>query len=226
MIDVNHLDGYLNSLEFSDGDRQMRLLAILSAVIAAGDYQITLKMISLLKKMGLGKVGIYEAIIQSYLFLGFPRMIEAGLAYSEVFGETKSFAKIDKISPAEAEKWFNEGMKLCKKVYNKNYEKLRDRFTAVSPEMFRWMIIEGYGKVLSRPGLNNIERELSEVAALIVDMRERQLVSHILGSLNVGADIRLLRRINEDIRPISGDRAYALADAMINKIEEKYEAKK
>jgi alkylhydroperoxidase/carboxymuconolactone decarboxylase family protein YurZ len=49
------------------------------------------------------------------------------------------------------------------------------------------MIEEGYGRVLSRPGLGALERELVAVAVLAACGWERQLVSHLLGAARVGA---------------------------------------
>lgn len=74
--------------------------------------------------------------------------------------------------------------------------------------------------------MTHIERELAEVAALIVDGRERQLLSHILGSLNVGADMKLLMQVNRDIKPLAGDENSALAEKIMANIISKYETKK
>jgi 4-carboxymuconolactone decarboxylase len=49
------------------------------------------------------------------------------------------------------------------------------------------MIIEGYGKVLSRPFLTAGVRELLIVAMTAVLNVERQFHSHVRGALNVGA---------------------------------------
>ena len=49
------------------------------------------------------------------------------------------------------------------------------------------MIEQGYGRVLSRPGLGARERELITVAALAALGWQRQLVSHVLGALRIGA---------------------------------------
>lgn len=57
------------------------------------------------------------------------------------------------------------------------------------------MIVEGYGKVLSRPQLGTVERELCTVAALTVMSKERQLLSHIKGSLNIGASKDEVREV-------------------------------
>jgi 4-carboxymuconolactone decarboxylase len=49
------------------------------------------------------------------------------------------------------------------------------------------MIVEGYGKVLGRPGLDLARRELCIVAACAASGQNRQLHSHLLGALNAGA---------------------------------------
>lgn len=48
------------------------------------------------------------------------------------------------------------------------------------------MVEEGYGKVLGRPGLSLLARELCIVALLTVLDVPRQLYSHLRGALNVG----------------------------------------
>jgi len=221
MLDRQMTEGIIKGLKSIENDRQVRLVAILSAAIAVSNADLTEKVIKTLKQLDVGDLVIYETVLQSYLFLGFPRMIEASLVYNKVYGDIENNEDIRKISEIEAENWYEDGIKLCRMVYGKNFEKLKKRFLSVSPELFRWMVLEGYGKVLSRPGMNRIERELAEVAALIVDKRERQLVSHILGSLNVGATMSIIKRVNEDIRPIAGDDAYKMAVRVIAEIEEK-----
>jgi len=222
MSEVNTFE-YFDSIRFDDNNGRVRILSYLSAVVAIGQQELLQPLLQYLQKRELDKKAIYEIILQSYLFLGFPRMIEATIAFSEIYGDSNGEYEnyFDQVSPEESTRWFVNGIKLCKQVYGKNYERLKERFLSISPEMFRWMVIEGYGKVLTRPGLSSIERELAEVAALIIDQRERQLVSHIIGSLNVGASIDLIKKVNEDIHPLSGDKAYNLATKLIAKVESK-----
>jgi 4-carboxymuconolactone decarboxylase len=54
------------------------------------------------------------------------------------------------------------------------------------PLLDEWMITEGYGKVLSRPGLDLGRRELCIVAACAAARQDRQLHSHLRGAVNVG----------------------------------------
>ncbi|MDZ4723485.1 MAG: hypothetical protein SGI97_06240 [candidate division Zixibacteria bacterium] len=135
----------------------------------------------------IARTALYEVMLQSYLFLGFPRMLTAAESLAESWPEESNDSTVNQYTSKETTKWFTEGTELYKRVYAGNFEKLQHRITGFAPEAFRWMIHDGYGKVLSRPGLSIIERELAIMAYLIVDFRPRQLVSHIRGALNLGA---------------------------------------
>jgi len=64
---------------------------------------------------------------------------------------------------------------------------LRENIRDLHPDMERWMVKEGYGKVLGRPGLSLADRELCISALLAVLDVPTQLYSHLRGALNVGA---------------------------------------
>ena len=49
------------------------------------------------------------------------------------------------------------------------------------------MIVERYGKLLARPGLDLARRELCIVAVCAATRQDRQLHSHLHGALNAGA---------------------------------------
>lgn len=49
------------------------------------------------------------------------------------------------------------------------------------------MVVEGYGKVLGRPGLSLAVRELCVVALLVHQDAGPQLYAHLRGALNAGA---------------------------------------
>ena len=71
-------------------------------------------------------------------------------------------------------------------MYGAMYEKLRGNIRGLHPLLDEWMIVEGYGKVLSREGLDLPRRELCIVAACVAAQQDRQLHSHLHGSLNAG----------------------------------------
>jgi alkylhydroperoxidase/carboxymuconolactone decarboxylase family protein YurZ len=55
--------------------------------------------------------------------------------------------------------------------------------------MAEWLVLEGYGKVLSRKGLSMMERELCIVAVLTVLKFDDQLYSHINGAYRAKTSI-------------------------------------
>jgi 4-carboxymuconolactone decarboxylase len=67
------------------------------------------------------------------------------------------------------------------------YDRLRVNIRGLHPMLDDWMIVEGYGKVLSRPGLDLPRRELCIVAACAASRQDRQLHSHLHGARNAGA---------------------------------------
>jgi alkylhydroperoxidase/carboxymuconolactone decarboxylase family protein YurZ len=64
---------------------------------------------------------------------------------------------------------------------------------ALHPALAEWIVWEGYGKVLSRPGLTPAEREACSVAALVALRAWPQLESHARGALRVGLPAAALR---------------------------------
>ncbi len=128
---------------------------------------------------------IEEAILQSYLFLGFPAALEGMRRWRVIADEPR--AEADHAVEGDLGEWHRRGTELCRRVYGANYEKLRRSVARLHPALDRWMVIEGYGKVLTRPGLDPKVRELCIVGLLTAARREVQLHSHLRGALNVGA---------------------------------------
>jgi 4-carboxymuconolactone decarboxylase len=127
------------------------------------------------------QVEVEEAILQSYLFLGYPAALNAFAAWRRV-------SRLDPLAPVvdDLEKWRAGGAYVCRIVYGGQYPRLRDNIRDLHPDMERWMVAEGYGKVLARSGLGLPMRELCISAILAVLGAQTQLYSHLRGALNVG----------------------------------------
>ena len=134
---------------------------------------------------------VEEVILQAYLFVGFPRVLDAMRAWRDTEpGRTARVGRADRermVPSRGTEEWERRGEELCRVVYGDAYRKLRGNVRRLHPDLDRWMIEEGYGKVLSRPGLDVRDRELCIVALLAVQDQEPQLHSHLRGVLRVGA---------------------------------------
>jgi 4-carboxymuconolactone decarboxylase len=162
--------------------QDVRLLIRLSAVIAAGSEGEIRN--ALQECFGhADPVKVEEVILQSYLFCGFPRALNAAREWRRISGLH---------APAEADAsasrdWRSRGEQTCAQVYGDAYEKLRENVSELHPALDEWMVETGYGRVLSRPELDLATRELCIVAACAAGRQERQLHSHLRGALNAGA---------------------------------------
>jgi len=190
-----------------------RALALYSAAIAVSEENCLKEAVRLARVFGATVQQLYEVLLQSYLFLGFPRMLIASgyLGY-----EPPVDVSVDAPDSSEMAKWYPRGRELCKKVYDSNFEKLRSRVQNMAPEIFQWMLLEGYGKVLSRPGLAFPVREAAIVACLTVDNRPSQLYSHARGALNVVTPPELLVDVVDDL--CSAAAGYGEARAVLQKL--------
>ena len=168
-------------------DEPTRRLVRLAAVVAVGD-ELAVRGALTQAVERTPKIWIEELILQSYLFCGLPRSLNAMREWRRLTGEPPA-AHVDEGTPDERRR---RGEATCRLVYGEMYERLRVNIRALHPELDEWMIVEGYGKVLSRPGLDLARRELCIVAACAASRQERQLHSHLHGARNVGVAPRAL----------------------------------
>jgi 4-carboxymuconolactone decarboxylase len=161
-------------------DEVRAALVAASAALAAGDGEMLERALGDAARVEAGSAA-EEALLQSYLFLGYPAALRGLSVWRRVSGSPASPAVHD-----EAE-WKARGESTCAVVYGGQYEQLRENIAALHPDMERWMIVEGYGKVLGRPGLDLPTRELCVVALLAPQDAAPQLYSHLRGALNSGA---------------------------------------
>jgi 4-carboxymuconolactone decarboxylase len=165
-------------------DSETRALVRLSAVITAGSERE-------LRDAVAGSVDhipvewVEELILQSYVFAGFPRALNAMREWRRVQPAPVSNS-LSRNTAQDVMQWRRDGRETCEAVYGSMYDKLRENITTLHPLLDDWMITEGYGKVLSRPGLDLPRRELCIVAACAAAGQERQLHSHLHGARNVG----------------------------------------
>jgi len=130
---------------------------------------------------GVDPLWIEEALLQAYLFLGYPRALGA-------FGLWRARSGRPAPPPLDEDwtDWKERGADVCRRVYAGQYEGLRRNVRALHSDLETWMLVEGYGKVLGRPGLPLRTRELCIAALLAVLDAPAQLHSHLRGALNVG----------------------------------------
>lgn len=142
---------------------------------------------------------IEEYILQSYLFAGFPRTINAFFTWQGWAARDGRRRGERRSEPCAPEAWRTRGERLCRLIYGADYEALQHRLARLHPELAEWTLIEGYGKVLARPGPDPARRELAAVGALVALAAERQLSAHLRGALYAGVDPATLRGAVETV---------------------------
>lgn len=165
-------------------DAPTRALVRLAALVADGD-ELTVRRALERAVDEVPATWVEELILQSYLFAGFPRALNAMRAWRRASGRPAP-ASDPNSDVANAAEWLADGTDTCARVYGPFYERLRPNIAALHPALDSWMIVDGYGKVLSRPGLDIGRRELCVIAVCAVARQDRQLHSHLHGALHVG----------------------------------------
>lgn len=154
-----------------------------------------------------------ELLLQSILMVGYPRALTAAGVWREAVGVAAESLE-DGADRGLADLWAARGEATCRTIYGANYEKLRRNVVALHPAIDAWMVAEGYGRTLSRPGLDLVRREFCVVAQVTVLEAERQLHSHLRGALNAGADRAAVEALFEAIEPEVGSLKLTKAQAL------------
>ncbi|MBU0754305.1 MAG: carboxymuconolactone decarboxylase family protein [Planctomycetes bacterium] len=177
---------------------RIRYLASIQALIALGEERRLHLLLDLALDEGICLTEIREIMLQGYPFCGFPRTInsfavlhrclkERGLTPEEM-----SPLPLDDRTPKELD---SMGLDLFRQIYQYNHFEVLNTLKNDHPELPRWILRDVYGKVLTRPAVDPKTRELAAAAALTVLEVYPQLLSHIKGGLNLGADPREVREV-------------------------------
>lgn len=158
----------------------VRALVRVSAAIGRGDRDAVADALEAAAAVA-PQPEIEEVLLQSHLFAGYPAMLQAMAAWRVLRPEAPADAADDGESrPARGER-------VCATIYANRYDRLRANVQRMHPVLDRWMIEDGYGRVLGRPGLDLAVRELCIVALLCAQDVPEQLYAHLRGALNAGA---------------------------------------
>jgi alkylhydroperoxidase/carboxymuconolactone decarboxylase family protein YurZ len=187
-------------MNFKHNTEEIKGISRLASAISSDDLKKVGKEIRKCLKF-ISREKIYETILQSYLFCGFPAIIETLRLFQENSrGYTKGSEEYD------VKGFKQRGMENCRRIYGKNFERLMENMEILSPDLKQWMIIEGYGKVMGRDGLNLLEREFVNVSILCTRFYSNQLHSHLKGCLHNGAKYSEIEEVIRGLKGIAGSR--------------------
>lgn len=161
-----------------------------------------------------------EVILQSYLFAGFPRALNAARIWRSVSGIVAPGSDSASELGSSAD-WVTQGENTCRTVYGESYEMLRENIKALHPALDTWMITDGYGKILSRPQLDLRTRELCIVAACAASGQQRQLHSHLHGALNSGATVHEVESTFDALEALVDDEQLGRFRSLLSRVAAK-----
>ncbi|MFI5208628.1 MAG: carboxymuconolactone decarboxylase family protein [Gemmatimonadales bacterium] len=137
------------------------------------------------RRAGTSAIWIEELVLEAALFVGYPKALVAAAAFRQV--EPKSGDPGDAADYERWRDWESRGEVTGRRIYGANYDKLQEILGALHPAIRAWIVLDGYGRTISRPGLDLMRRELCAIAMLVAQNTPRQLHSHLRGALNNGA---------------------------------------
>ncbi|NQW30359.1 MAG: RdgB/HAM1 family non-canonical purine NTP pyrophosphatase [Ignavibacteria bacterium] len=163
---------------------------------------------------------MYEVLLQSYLFGGFPAALDSLTVLHRHCSQHLPAFTLPAWNEQPLAAYKHQGMALAGQVYGSVLDPMLERLTDVSPELSAWMILEGYGKTLSRAGLDIQTRELCIIAMLAVQQRHTQLFSHIRGALLVGVPRAQVKAVADLICELCGAEYVEEFESILKKLSD------
>src|SRR5213083_1466880 len=164
-------------------------LVRVAAALAEGEMDVLRERLAAARRAGVPDRWIEELLLQSLLVVGYPLTLVAFAAWREVAGALPGGGdgEGEELAHEDWASWAKRGAVVCAEVYGRAYHKLLLNLRSLHPALEDLVLVDAYGKLIGRPGLDLKRRELCTVAAIAVLGTARQLHSHLRGALNSGA---------------------------------------
>jgi 4-carboxymuconolactone decarboxylase len=198
-------------------DAATSALIALATAIALGDETLIEQHCRTCQALGAPETWVDELLLQSTLMVGWPRALIASAICRRVLGPAHWLE--DGADYSRLPEWQQRGEAVCRTIYGDNYLRLRSNIQELHPALDAWMVTEGYGRTLGRPGLDLARRELTIVAQVAVQGAERQLHSHLRGALHSGTAPEALDSALAIVRPSLDPHARGVLDSVRQKVQ-------
>src|SRR5690348_3363699 len=186
-------------------DAATRALVLVAAAVAKGRVPQLEERLTAARDAGVPALWIEELLLQSMLVVGYPLALVAFAVWRSVNGSPPAPepGAAEELAHADWESWAARGAAVCRAVYGRAFHKLLVNLRALHPALEDLVLVDAYGKVIGRPGLDLKRRELTTIAATAVLDAAEQLHSHLRGALNTGAGSdeieAVLATVDEDL---------------------------
>jgi len=185
-------------------DAATAALVRLAAAVAEGHLPELHERFVAARQAGVPPLWIDELLLQSMLVVGYPLALVAFGVWRDVAGpaaEEQGRPAAEPLAHEDWQAWADRGAAVCREVYGRAYHKLLVNLRALHPALEDLVLVDAYGKVIGRPGLDLKRRELATVAAIAVLGTAQQLHAHLRGALNTGASPEEVEAVVELVAP-------------------------
>jgi len=166
-------------------DQRTIVLLRVALAIAIGDETKARDRMIAARAAGVPDQWIDEILLQSFLNVGYPLALMAFGVWRAVAGPVKDAG--EPIAHGLWEDWTRRGAETCGAVYGRTFHKLMQNLKGLHPALEALVLVDAYGKVIGRPGLDLRRRELCTLAAVATLTTPKQLHAHLRGALNTGS---------------------------------------
>jgi 4-carboxymuconolactone decarboxylase len=165
-------------------DSRTLALVRVALAVARGEEAVTRERMRAARAADVPILWMEELLLQSLLNVGYPLALAAFGVWRDLSGPHVDGG--ESLRHGEHGDWAERGAALCGAVYGRTYHKLLVNLRSLHPAIEALVVVDAYGKILGRPGLDAPRRELCTLAAITMLEAPRQLHAHLRGALNVG----------------------------------------
>jgi len=155
-----------------------------AVAVATGDTAALKQRLLAARALPVPEPWVDELLLQSLLNVGYALGLQAFGVWREV---SPSPAPAEGLSHDGWRDWGERGARVCGAVYGRTYHKLLLNLRALHPALEGLVLVDAYGKLIGRDGLDLKRRELCTLAEIAVLDTPRQLHAHLRGALNTGS---------------------------------------
>lgn len=168
-----------------------RLLVVAGAAIWRGAWPQFVDAVAAARSHAVPRAELEECLLQAVLFCGFPRVVTA----FEHLAAAWPAASPPGGGGVPADERRTAGSALFAAIYGKNDAAVRGLLASFHGEFHDFVLEAAYGRILARPGLTPLRRELLAVGLLAAQDQQRQFQAHARGALAFGAERTQLREV-------------------------------
>jgi len=168
---------------------QTRALVRVAIAVALGDTVALKERLRAARAIDVPPRWVDELLLQSLLNVGYALGLQAFGVWREVHPAPAagSTEEGERLSHEGWAGWLERGARVCEAVYGRTYHRLLVNLRGLHPAIEALVVVDAYGKLIGRDGLDLKHRELCTLAEIAVLDTPRQLHAHLRGALNTGS---------------------------------------